>query len=150
MEALTESFISTVHLDNCTSGHLFMWHVAKSVWLGLSRILMPSSKESGIMNLLCVTPGAMCGLLLQIYSIFICLTFMLPFLLMPKTQSLNMENLKIQSLGNCHSNELQYSKRVRKEKQNIWVISVYWEYQVFRWLNHEIPENNRSQIRVGY
>lgn len=81
--ALTESFVSAVQLDNCTSGHLFMWHVAKSAWLGLSRILMPSSEECGITNPVCNTR---CNVwpLLQIYSVFICLTFMLPFLLVPK------------------------------------------------------------------
>lgn len=51
-----------------------------------------------------------------------------------------MENLKIQSLGNCHSNELWSSKCVRTEKQSTWIISVCWECQIFRWLNHEMSE----------
>jgi len=69
--ALAESFVSTVHLDNCASGHLFPWRVAKCIWLGLSRILMPSSEEFGIMNPVCVTPDAVCGL----YCKFILFSF---------------------------------------------------------------------------
>lgn len=98
------------------------------------------------MNPVCITPDATCGLYCKFILFSFVQTLCCHFWSFQRTQPLNMENLKIQSLRNCHSNELWYSKCVGTEKQNTWIISVCWECQVFRWLNHEMSEITTARL----